>query len=931
MRRCSLVRFLLPAVLMLGSVPPPVSSCDRICGAQAPGDMIIGVLLSLNRKVTALHERTAPESFKCSDFDIISFLHSLSIIHEIEKVNAAGFIPGLKLGYMVCDTCSYASKALENVEHMLTVNMSKTENCGHKDFRPAVKAILGARYSEVTIAVARLLSIYQLPLVSATSSSPDLSDKTRFTSALRTVPSDVHQTKAVAKIMDYYHWNWVGVVYGDDDYGKAAFQSFQKNAEKNNVCLAFQEVVPHYLGHQNSKHRIQEVAEQIRASAARVVLLILKEELVELLFKEMIRTNTSRVWIASDAWSRNRAVAHMEGINLVGDILGFSFVAHQSDSLDEYLQNLTVAPGGFNNFIEQYKNFRFNCSSECFSSDRPSYCPTVLQQEESRYTCSTDGPQGQNDDYLVKYMDSSNVFSDRIAVWTIAHAIRNLLKCNASGCSGEINFPPWKLLQELKKVDFQLEGEDCFFDKNGDFVNGYDLLRWETEGSHRKFTRTGRYHVLDGKIEMVKSGVTWITTGQSATPQSKCSESCPQGSFKKILNVSCCYSCTLCLEGTYSDKTDLADCKPCPNGTWSLKGWSRCERRRESFLQWRKPYPIAMVSAAVFGILLLVYTLAVFLVHRDSAPMRKAEVRLSCVMMAGLAVSFGSVICFMGRPSLYLCQARQVMYAMGFTLCVSCILIKAYRTFLAFLPFGRLTSRRLYKIYKPPIIISVTVALQGIICLLWLIFDSPDIDDTPPSPQSMKKVIQCKEGDTFFGFGIMLSYIGLLALFGFLLAFKGRKVPQEFSETGYIIFSMLMYLFVWVCFVPIYITNNEERTPVQASAILVSSYGIIFCHFLPKCYEVFWGSPTDTMTRILRRWRNNGNSFSSERATHGDLNASTQSMAPNTVVTISEQSSNSSLADSGIMPSIYDERKDSFQGFSRSGTQLTKRQRSRSF
>lgn len=240
--------------------------------------------------------------------------------------------------------------------------------------------------------------------------------------------------------------------------------------------------------------------------------------------------------------------------------------------------------------------------------------------------------------------------------------------------------------------------------------------------------------------------------------------------------------------------------------------------------------------------------------------MKRAEVRLSCVMMAGLAVSFTSVILFIGKPSVHICRARQLMYAMGFTLCVSCILVKAYRTFLAFLPFGQMTNRRLHKLYKPPLIVILITTLQGIICLLWLIFDAPRIDDTPPSQQSMKKIVQCSQGATYFGFGIMLSYIALLALFGFLLAFKGRKVPQEFSETGYIIFSMLMYLFVWVCFIPVYITNREKGTAVQASAILVSSYGIIFCHFSPKCYEALCGSKTDTLERILRRWRVGSNS-----------------------------------------------------------------------
>ncbi|XP_074471791.1 olfactory receptor CB1 isoform X1 [Sebastes fasciatus] len=858
MQMCGLLCSFFVAPMILSSIYR-VDGCDfahSICGAQAPGDVLVGIMLPCHRKVEFLHERTRPESFQCSDFHLESFMRSLAAIHEIEAINAAGFLPGVRLGYVMCDTCSWASKALKNVGHMLAVNGSLSVKCDYTDFRPRVKIILGALYSEVSIAVARLLNVYMVPLLSSTSSTPELSDKLRYPVFMRTIPSDKHQTKAVAKMMHHYGWNWVGVVYGDDEYGRAAFQSFLGDAEENHVCLAFQEVLPHYLGHSHSMERIKQVAQRIRSSDAQVVLLILKAELVEVLFKEMINTGTSRTWIASDAWSRSRSLAQMDNINKVGDILGFYFVTGKSESFDKYLKNLTATPGGYNHFIEEYKSLRFNCTPECFSNKPPSYCPTpYLLKMKSGVACNFKDPQEQNDDYLVKSLDTSEAFLHKVAVWAIANTLKKLLKCNSSSCSGEINFPPWKLLKELKKVEFEFGNHNFFFDENGDFGNFYDLIKWEKDGQYRRFQSIGKYHTVDDEIQVDMKDFIWLSTANTTIPESRCSERCAPGSVKRILNVSCCYTCTRCVEGTYSDAWDLDNCKRCPNGTWALKGWTQCELRSESYLHWSDPHPIAMMAAAAFGILLLLVTFIIFLVYRDSPPMKRAEVRLSCVMMAGLSVSFASVISFMGRPSVHLCRARQVTYAMGFTLCVSCILVKAYRTFLAFLPFGQLINRQLHKLYQPPIIVITITSLQGIICLLWLIFDSPDLDGTPPSPQSMRRLIQCSEGATFIGFGVMLSYIALLALAGFLLAVKGRKVPQEFSETGYIIFSMLMYLFVWVCFIPVYITNHEEGTPVQASAILVSSYGIIFCHFLPKCHKVLWGAKSDTLERILKRWR----------------------------------------------------------------------------
>ncbi|KAM7394932.1 hypothetical protein PAMA_006596 [Pampus argenteus] len=628
MQLCHLLCSLLLALMMLSSGPALVNKCSdfgqSICGAQAPGDIMIGIMLPCHRKVKNLNDRVRPENFQCLNFDLMPFMKSLAIIHEIEEINAAGFLPGVRLGYMLCDTCSYASKALQSVEHMLAVNNSLNIQCDYTNFRPKVKIILGALYSEVSIAVARLLNVYMVPLLSSASSTPELSDKMRFPVFMRTIPSDKHQTKAVAKMMHHFGWTWVGVVYADDNYGKAAFQSFLKDAGKNGVCLAYQEVLPHYSDHEYSMQRIKQVSQQIRSSNAQVVLLILKAEIVELLFKEIIRTNTSRTWISSDAWSRSTSLAHMDGINKVGDILGFTFVAVRSESFDNSLKNLTVTPGGYNYFIDEYNNLRFNCSPECFSTNPPSYCSTPeLLKMKSKNACNFADYQAQNDDFLIRALDTSESFTDRVAVWAVANALKTLMKCNSSLCSGEINFPPWKLLEELKTVKFVFDNQTYFFDKNGDFVNGYDLIMWDKDGHHRRFKRIGRYHALAEQIELDVKNFIWLSTANTT-----------------------------------------------------------------------------------------------------------------------------------------------------------------------------MTHRRLHKLYKPPVIIIVITTLQGIICLFWLVFDSPDIDNTPPSPQSMKKVLQCSE---------------------------------------------------------VYITNTEERTSVQASAILVSSYGIVFCHFLPKCYEALWGSKTDTLEQILRR------------------------------------------------------------------------------
>ena len=100
-----------------------------------------------------------------SRFDIYNFLISLEMIHTIEEVNSAGLLPGLSLGYYMCDTCSSSRKALQNLEHMMAVNGSLDVRCNQETVLPRIKAFLGGVHSEVSIAVAKLWSVHLVPQV----------------------------------------------------------------------------------------------------------------------------------------------------------------------------------------------------------------------------------------------------------------------------------------------------------------------------------------------------------------------------------------------------------------------------------------------------------------------------------------------------------------------------------------------------------------------------------------------------------------------------------------------------------------------------------------------------------------------------------------------------------------------------------------------
>lgn len=785
-----------------------VARCDlnrSHFGAYLHGDIVFGILASVHSNIKDLQDRTCPEMYTCKDFDLIPFVSSLAAIHTIEEINNSSFLPGIKLGYLICDPCAYGTKALECVEHMLAVDGSPTVLSDYSNFTSPIKAFLGERYSELSIPVAKLLSLYMIPQISSTSTAPALSDKLRYASFLRVVPSDVYQTQALVKLMTHYSWNWVGVVTLDDEYGRAVLENFLQDAQKEQVCLQFHEVLPNYLGFLNIDEKIKMVADRIESSNATAVLLILRPELVQMLFKEMIKRNIRRVWIAGDAWSTTHFLMKMTDINKVGDIFGFTFVTGYIPGFEGYLRNLRPSPGARNDFISEYKQMSSNC--------------TQSQQSKNSFLLDCNEMDLHN-------VDLTETYGQRVAVYAIAHAIKKLLKCDSTSCTEDTNFLPWKLISILRQMRFTLDNQTYFFNKDGDFENGYDLITWKKDGDKRVLDVVGKFLISSNNIDVYEDKISWFN---NTVPESRCSKRCPPGTYKHILNITCCYTCTDCSAGYYSDQEDQPTCTKCINGT-SPPNSAKCVEWKLGILEWSAAHSIVVMIGTVIGILLLVFSIILFIIYRNHETV-KINFILLCIMAVGLIVSFGSVIAFLGNPSSHQCMVQQAMYGLGFTLTVSCILVKAFGSFLVFMSYDPNRQLFLSKFNRAFVNIGLLTGVQVLICLFWFIFDPLKVDEYATDHITMIRL--CTQGSTFVGFAMMHIYIAVLAILCFFLAFKVRT-----RETEPTVFSMLFHLFAWLCAIPLFVTLKEQRPTIQLSAIMVSNYGVMLCHFTPRWYRI---------------------------------------------------------------------------------------------
>lgn len=293
----------------------------------------------------------------------------------------------------------------------------------------------------------------------------------------------------------------------------------------------------------------------------------------------------------------------------------------------------------------------------------------------------------------------------------------------------------------------------------------------------------------------------------------------------------------------------MDQCLSCDVDTeWSPQGSSSCNPKVLIFFSWQDGFAIVLLTFSVLGIVLTLLISALFLHQRDTPVVRAAGGPLSQAILFSLVISYISAMLFVGRPNRFQCKARQVLFGISFTLCVSCILVKTLQILLAF-QFNPEMQRALRRLYQPYVVVSICVALQAATCICWLILKSP-FNTTIRLPTTLLE--DCNEG-SYIAFAVMLGYIAVLAFVCFICAFKGRKLPQHYNEAKFITFSMLLYLISWLLFVPVYVTTTGVYLPaVEMVVILISNYGILSCHFFPKCYVILLKKEQNTKSAFRK-------------------------------------------------------------------------------
>ncbi|XP_070685101.1 extracellular calcium-sensing receptor-like [Pempheris klunzingeri] len=852
---CDCIYVMLLFVLFMGAFGAEEVSapCEMLGSPEYPllsmeGDIIIGGAFSIHSQTSkpSLSFTDTPDHLICSRINFREFRFAQTMIFAIEEINnSTTLLPNISVGYKVFDSCGSTMPSMRAVMGLLN-GQERTlgETCSS---RSSVHAIIGASESSSTIVMLQISGIFQLPVISHFATCACLSNRKEYPSFFRTIPSDHYQSRALAKLVKHFGWTWVGAVRSDNDYGNDGMATFITAASQEGVCIEYSEAISRI----DPSEQVARVVRGIQSGSARVLVVFLAQSEMEILLDEALKQNlTGLQWVGSESWITAGHLATTKYSRILTGSLGFTIKKTKITGLQEFLLQVNPNQDPQNNLLREFWEATFGC--------------TFLSGRHDQVQCSgSERLQNITNPFtdVSELRISNNVYK---AVYAVAHAIHNMLKCGQSGeeanksCMWKGDFEPKQLVKHLQDVNFTLKsGETVYFDGNGDPTATYELVNWQrNQKGDIVFVAIGSYDASlpNGKQFHINGiNITWAAKSPKK-PQSVCSEGCLPGYRQAVIKGKpiCCFSCIACAAGEISNSSNSAECSRCPLEYWSNEDHSQCVPKVIEFLSYGETMGALLTAFSLFGASLTLLVSCVFFWFRHTPLVKASNSELSFLLLFSLTLCFLCSLTFIGRPTGWSCMLRHTAFGITFALCMSCILAKTIAVVIAFK--AKTPANTVPQCSAPLQRTSVLscILLQVLVCLLWLTL-APPFPHKNTAHATERIILECDLGSPI-GFWAVLGYIGSLAVLCLILAFLARKLPDNFNEAKFISFSMLIFCAVWVTFIPAYVSSPGKFTvAVEIFAILASSFGLLFCIFAPKCYILLLKPEKNTKKHMMGR------------------------------------------------------------------------------
>ena len=590
----------------------------------------------------------------------------LVTLDAFARINANSTLLGnITLGYIFYDECSRVEAAVAGGLVMVSgKNMVQNTMIPLEADSFDVIGVVGPYSSSSSAALAPLLNLFDVTMISPAASSDDLSDRAKYPNLFRMVPVDSFQTRVMVDMMVYFNWTYISVVYSEDNYGFNGLKFLRYHTRREGICIA----ESFAISENSNSADFETIARGLeRIPKARVIVIFASSSGMHRTIQatQSLGLHNS-VWILSD-YGIFMGADQIVASQVVLVVAWFTAVTmeFQTD-----IEQRTIIEDWHNPYLAMYWKQFLSCDVSKAHVEDP--CRSIPVREMSGF----------------RFSPASVLTAD--AVHAFAMALDRLVR---DRCPEHLTYPdgvkgcarPEFVREYLHNLEIPMRHDTRKFNKDGEIELDFQILQFQKETAEQVglWTNESRTVTLKSsfQLSMKKKAI-----------ESVCAKPCQPGEFYIQGELPCCWDCRRCRNNEIV-VSNTTTCEPCPPLTWPDNiTFTTCQTIPPTLITWSDLYGLGLTIFSGIGLLCTITVTALATIHRSRRVVRGASLQMITIILLGLFITFANVPLLIHEPSKIVCVCNRLAFSLSSTLIFGPLFVKTCRVYLVFSASDRLVK-----------------------------------------------------------------------------------------------------------------------------------------------------------------------------------------------------------------------------------------------
>ncbi|KAL6041977.1 hypothetical protein STEG23_000400, partial [Scotinomys teguina] len=362
----------------------------------------------------------------------------LALVFAIEEINRNPHIlPNISLGFDFYNVPYSDKNILMNALIWFSGLSNPLPNYNCVKERKSAVALTGPSWAK-SANIGTLLQLYKFPQLTVGPFDPILSDRSRYNSLYQIAPKSTSLSLAMVSLMVHFDWTWVGLLVPDDHSGMQFLSDIRENMEKNQVCIAFVEMIQSTWN--SFPDKFWKNIGIVQESLANIVIIYGDNDSLQGLIQSLgQQILTRKVWVMTSHWDVTNIADYFLLDSFHGSLI-FSQNHEQVVEFKNFIQRVNPYKYTEDNYLPKLWHLFFKCSFSELDCHLLENCHPNASMEFL--------PRHIFDMTMNEY--SYNTYK---AVYTVAHSLHEMslqqVQMQPFGNGERMVFFPWQIPQSV--------------------------------------------------------------------------------------------------------------------------------------------------------------------------------------------------------------------------------------------------------------------------------------------------------------------------------------------------------------------------------------------------------------------------------------------------------------------------------------------------